>query len=143
MVIVCRGEGLLFPKTCSTFKAKQAQKKVFLRDFFVRSGNLENNHSAESLRVDVPAAPRRLGSVWTLAGSTIATFALLPRCGSDADGAGGFQGRAILQPVEGREEARRSGSAVKSPWDRVPEHGRVHRLGHRDAFLFDFTPVQM
>lgn len=70
---------------------KHKKKKVFLRDFFVRSGNLENNHSAESLRVDVPAAPRRFGNVWTLAGSTIATFALLLRCGSEAAAPAGLR----------------------------------------------------
>lgn len=50
----------------------------------MRSGNLENNHSAESLWVDVTVVPQRFRNVSTLAGSTIATFALLLSCGSDA-----------------------------------------------------------
>lgn len=130
-----------FLKPAVLLKAKQAQKKKsFCEIFFVRSGNLENNHSAESLRADVPAAPRRFRNVWTLAGSTIATFALLLALrvrrrqrqqisGLSNTPAGGRTGRS---------EALGGGvaSAVKSPWDRVPEHGRVHRLGHRDAFLF-------
>lgn len=106
----------------------------------MRSGNLENNHSAESLRADVPAAPRRFRNVWTLAGSTIATFALLLALrvrrrqrqqisGLSNTPAGGRTGRS--EALGGAVA-----SAVKSPWDRVPEHGRVHRLGHRDAFLF-------
>lgn len=59
-------------------------KESLLCEIFVRSGNLENNHSAESLWVDVTVVPQRFRNVSTLAGSTIATFALLLSCGSDA-----------------------------------------------------------
>lgn len=53
---VCRSECLLFSKTCSTFEAKQAQMTSFC-EIFVRSGNLENNHSAKSLWADVTVVP--------------------------------------------------------------------------------------
>lgn len=127
---------MLFSKTCSTFKAKQAQITSFC-EIFVRSGTLENNHSAESPWVDVTVVPLRFRNVSTLASSTILTFALLLSCGSNA--ADQHISGLSNTPAGGRIDRRGvSGACLQSNRraTNIPEYGCLHLLGHRDAVLF-------
>lgn len=104
----------------------------------MRSGNLVNNHSAGSLRADVtvvPTALRKGLDYWTL--STIATFALLLSCGSDA--AHQHVSGLSNTPAGGRVGPSQSVwgvFAIKSPHDNIPEYGCFTLPGHTDAFQF-------
>lgn len=104
----------------------------------MRSGNLVNNHSAGSLRVDITVVPTALQKgldYWSL--STIATFALLLSCGSDA--AHQHVSGLSNTPAGGRIGPSQSVwgvFAIKSPRDNIPEYSCFTLPGHRDAFQF-------